>query len=267
MTPVIIRRCLRQFVLLLLGCTVALTAPVPYFPEAEAAARSRPREPRPRPRAVKPHVEIRPTQRKPREGPRIEFRRNRNPELRRIQEGRSIQKRPQVRNERPRVVRTQKAENKRNRPNTIRGVSGKKGARNYSRLERKYLKLFPRQLPYEPRKKRAERPFNAAARGGNPSDRGFAPRTARISIIKPGTRLYRFGDPKGQYFTTQKHATRESLAAIGKDPRSTYEVLKPLPMITGRAKNAYGLRGGGVQAWSNHSAQELVNLGYLKRPE
>jgi hypothetical protein len=104
-----------------------------------------------------------------------------------------------------------------------------------------------------------------------PRHAGAVPGTEHPVNLKEGEVLSRFGHPKGTYFAPYGTPFEERglpPTAIGSKEdgfgHHLYIVLKPLPATASTVAPAFGQKGGGTQIVTEHSAQWLVENGYLK---
>ena len=100
-----------------------------------------------------------------------------------------------------------------------------------------------------------------------PPNNGFdgAPTSTTLS---PGTKIDRFGsNPNGKYFS-DVGTPFENRALPGSGPPGDYgafEVLKPLPVQSGKIAPWFGQPGGGMQYLTDKGVAYLIEKGYLRK--
>jgi hypothetical protein len=94
---------------------------------------------------------------------------------------------------------------------------------------------------------------------------GFDGPPAKINLA-PGTKIDRYGSEGGNFLspTGTPFADRALPYDQAKMPYRQYEVVKELPVESGRALPWFGEKGGGVQHKTGKSVEDLVREGYLK---
>lgn len=122
--------------------------------------------------------------------------------------------------------------------------------------------------------------LGSASRAGGqavrwPPHRGFD--HAHRATLRPGAQIDRYGgyynQSKGRFVDSGEFVaprnTPYDMRALPYDPHVTnyasYEVVKPIPVMSGPATPWFGQVGGGTQHMLPASIDELVNKGYLRR--
>lgn len=97
-----------------------------------------------------------------------------------------------------------------------------------------------------------------------PPNDGFAG-TPSNETLPVGTRLDRFGGPRGRYLAPEGTPfTQRALAPSSlNEPYYAYRVAKPLPVEAGPAAPAFDQPGGGVQYKTGPNIETLIRDGYL----
>ncbi|PKR58039.1 hypothetical protein COO92_13440 [Thalassospira lohafexi] len=103
-----------------------------------------------------------------------------------------------------------------------------------------------------------------------PDNFGFASTPAE-AILPIGTRIDRYGSPKGAFMSPEGTPFEQRAMAPGSKSETlyVYELKKELPIIQGEVAPAFDQPGGGVQILPNLgekvNVQWLIDNGYLKR--
>jgi len=99
-----------------------------------------------------------------------------------------------------------------------------------------------------------------------PLNRGFAG-TSRSTTLQPGTRIDRYGSEAGAFASPAgtPFGARSLPSEAAAAPLRGYEVVKPLPVQSGRAAPWFGQPGGGIQYELGQSVKSLVDQGFLRR--
>lgn len=85
--------------------------------------------------------------------------------------------------------------------------------------------------------------------------------------LEVGTKVDRFGSPRGKYVSPMGTAVSERAVPPIDDPSSTYrayEVKKPFNVQKSGVAPAFNEEGGGIQYMTEQSVEDLVNDGYLQ---
>jgi len=95
---------------------------------------------------------------------------------------------------------------------------------------------------------------------------GFAG-VARMTWLKPGTLLDRFGHPGGAFLAPAdaSYMGRSVPYDRLKMPYYRYEVLRPLRVAAGKSTPWFDQPGGGIQYKTERKIAELVAAGYLRQ--
>jgi RHS repeat-associated protein len=96
------------------------------------------------------------------------------------------------------------------------------------------------------------------------SAKGAVQGTQKLTTLKPGTQLDRYGSLSGKYLTD----AGTSVSKLALPPRNTLvktslQVMKPLKVISGQIAQNFGGPGGGMQYVTRYGVDELIKKGFL----
>ena len=99
-----------------------------------------------------------------------------------------------------------------------------------------------------------------------PENNGFEKNTVRNETLNIGTRLDRYGSSKGSFLAPEFTPNgQRSLAPVALAAEyNVYEVIKPLPIISGKTEPWFGQIGGGTQYMTvNPTSGDIVSVEWL----
>jgi hypothetical protein len=99
-----------------------------------------------------------------------------------------------------------------------------------------------------------------------PQRDGFAGK-ARTIVLKPGTVIDRFGSPGGNFLAPADASYMGRAVPYDrlKMPYYRYEVVRPLPVLAGKAAPWFDQPGGGIQFKTRERVQVLLGRGDLRQ--
>ena len=142
----------------------------------------------------------------------------------------------------------------------VGAVAGVGGAGLGKLRARKALKPLADATPGKPPQTRAITPYY-------PINDGFADGTSGAFTLKPGAFVDRYGRESGKYLAPMGTPLTNRALPFGSETATlrSYQVMKPIDVIAGKAVPYFNQMGGGTQYKLSRSVADLVESGHLKR--
>ncbi len=101
---------------------------------------------------------------------------------------------------------------------------------------------------------------------GWPDNQGFVDGTQSTTILKPGTKISRYGGKSGSFAAPAgtSFEQRSLPESFRNNDHNTYTVVKPFPAIQGTTAPAFEQPGGGTQWKFQNNIDYLLRNGYIK---
>jgi hypothetical protein len=96
------------------------------------------------------------------------------------------------------------------------------------------------------------------------STKGAVQGTQKLTTLKPGTQLDRYGSLSGKYLTDAgTSASKLALPPSNTMINTSLQVMKPLKVISGQIGPNFGGAGGGMQYVTRYGIDKLIEKGFL----